>query len=118
MVSAPGVEYAYRMVVNFTDGTNIVADCVEVSGETFKWLGDLKWISYSSGYLSPVVDRGIENNNVIVNGQTYYKQVGNHAAGYLEYKLDSLIHVLSAVLVRLMPTAMAICVLNSWLTAL
>lgn len=89
VVSAPGVEYAYRMVVNFTDGTNIVSDCVEVSGETFKWLGDLKWSSYSSGYLSPVVDRGIENNNVIVNGQTYYKQVGNHAAGYLEYKLDS-----------------------------
>lgn len=88
VVSAPGVEYAYRMVVNFTDGTNIVSDCVEVSGETFKWLGDLKWSSYSSGYLSPVVDRGIENNNVIVNGQTYYKQVGNHAAGYLEYKLD------------------------------
>lgn len=88
VVSAPGVEYAYRMVVNFTDGTNVVSDCVEVSGETFKWLGDLKWSSYSSGYLSPVVDRGIENNNVIVNGQTYYKQVGNHAAGYLEYKLD------------------------------
>lgn len=87
VVSAPGVEYVYRMVVNFTDGTNLTSDCIEVSGETFQWLGDLNWSSYSSGYLNPVVDRGIENNNVIVDGQTYYKHVGDHAAGYLEYKL-------------------------------
>ncbi len=84
-------DYAYRLVVLFTDGTKLISECMDADDtERFMWLGDLPFHSFQSGWDSnhpPRVDGSVDTSmKMILNDTVYHKGVSNHAEGYVAYQ--------------------------------
>ena len=94
----PG-NYAYRMKVDFTDGSTLLSECVDKDyREAFMWLGDYPFRTAVSGWSgrNPRVDISVDNTNppsatptrMTVNDTVFYKGVSNHAQGHVSFLFD------------------------------
>lgn len=94
----PG-DYAYRIKVDFTDGSTLLSECIDKDyTEAFMWLGDYPFQTAVSGWSgrSPRVDISVDNTNppsatptrMTVNDTIYYKGVSNHAQGHVSFIFD------------------------------
>lgn len=91
--------YAYRMKVDFTDGTSLLSECIDKDyTEAFMWLGDYPFQTFASGWSghNPRVDISVDNSanpgaspvRMTVNDTIFYKGVSNHAQGHVAYLFE------------------------------
>ena len=88
--------YAYRIKVDFTDGSTLLSECIDKDyTEAFMWLGDYPFQTAVSGWSghNPQLDISIDNPNnptvyMTVNDTIFYKGVSNHAQGHVSFLFD------------------------------
>lgn len=88
--------YAYRIKVDFTDGSTLLSECIDKDyTEAFMWLGDYPFQTAESGWSghNPQLDISIDNPNnptvyMTVNDTIFYKGVSNHAQGHVSFLFD------------------------------
>lgn len=88
--------YAYRIKVDFTDGSTLLSECIDKDyTESFMWLGDYPFQTAVSGWSgrNPRVDISVDNPNnptvyMTVNDTIFYKGVSNHAEGHVSFLFD------------------------------
>ena len=87
---SPATAYSYRVYATNATGTSAASNVATAKTQpiqTVTYLSDLAWASATSGWGAVQNDKSIAGNALTLNGVTYAKGLGTHAASTIVYNL-------------------------------
>jgi hypothetical protein len=85
-----GTKYYYRITATNSAGAGTSATTSTTtlpSAATTTYLSDMTWVSATTGYGTIGLDKTISGNTITLNGVTYAKGLGTHAASQIIYNI-------------------------------